>query len=153
MFSWGNEIRVLLFLLELAEALLMSLAEPFPLPLSFARQKSFFIILICLFVKWMQTFFKAQTTKRIDRFKSIIFLQKIGYSRSCVVSVYFNNRQSLEPNEIETGTVLLSLSLSDSSYENFEHFLFSWSLSVLYTHCSLLSLSTYLWLTIIWTLQ
>lgn len=86
--------------------------------------------------------FQSTNNERIiDRFKSIIFLQKIGYSRSCAVSVYFNNRQSLEPNEIETGTVLLSLSvsLSDSSYENFEHVLFSWSLSVLYTHCSLLS--------------
>ena len=91
----------------------------------------------------MQTFFKAQTTNASIDSKSIIFLQKIGYSRSCVVSVYFNNRQSLEPNEIETGTVSLSLSLSDS-YENFEHFLFSWSLSVLYTQCSLLSRSLHL---------
>lgn len=59
--------------------------------------------------------FQSTNNERIDRFKSIIFLQKIGYSRSCAVSVYFNNRQSLEPNEIETGTVLLSLSVSLSA--------------------------------------
>ena len=59
----------------------------------------------------MQTFSKMkQRNASIDSNQSL--LHKIGCSRSYLASVYFNNRQSLKPNEIETVTLsLLATSL------------------------------------------
>jgi hypothetical protein len=52
--------------------------------------------------------FKEETTNASIDSNQFFFLHKIGYSRSCLASVYFNNRQSLKPNEIETVTFSLS---------------------------------------------
>ncbi len=54
--------------------------------------------------------FKEVTTNASIDSNQFFFLHKIGYSRSCLASVYFNNRQSLKPNKIEI--VILSLSFS-----------------------------------------
>ncbi len=52
--------------------------------------------------------FKEETTNASIDSNQFFFLRKFGYSRSCLASVYFNNRQSLKLNEIEIVTLSLS---------------------------------------------